>query len=174
MKLEPIFTSDKNKLTKIEDKSIISLTNLQTLSAENISSTKESFTKLLIKWSSVELDTEVYNEELLAKLRDDLKILDEKGLFVILVPLVDKKFENPEDAELFTNAFNHTARRIKDCTCIAGIELPYEILSQNSYTNDFIETLSKKHSQYVYFATEENLSKLNLLQNLSETTIIKY
>ena len=140
MKLDPIFTVKQNKLYKIADNSNVDISTLQ---------------RIEIKWSQVELADEAYNEEYLAELRNQLKALEETGAFAILIPIVDKPLETPEQTELFINAFNHTARRIKDCASVAGFELPETLtvkgFGEGTPAADFMETLAIKHAQYVYF-----------------------
>ena len=140
MKLDPIFTVKQNKLYKIADG-----TNIDTSSLKRIE----------IKWSTVELADEQYNEEYLADLREQLKAMDEYQTFAVLVPVADKPLETPEQTELFINAFNHTARRVKDCVSVAGFELCKELTAggfeSGSPAASFMETLAIKHAQYVYF-----------------------
>lgn len=161
MKLDAKFYAKNKKLYKIDDDSLVDVAKLN---------------KISITWSSVEISDEVYNEEYLANLRDELKRIDLKNEFVILVPKVDKTLETPEQYELFINAFNHTARRIKDCICVVGIELPLEFIKngfeENSYASDFIETLSQKHSQYVYFVLSENLKQND--ENIQKFSVVVY
>ena len=141
MKLEPLFTVKNHELFKISDNTAVDITTLQ---------------RIEIKWSTVELADEHYNEEYLAELRDQLKIKEETGTFAVLVPVVDKPLETPEQTELFINAFNHTARRVKDCVSVAGFELTPELtakgFAEGSPAASFMETLAIKHAQYVYFA----------------------
>lgn len=137
MKLEPIFTVKENKLYKIADGTLVNTNNLK---------------KINIPWSTVEIEDGVYNEEFLALLRDELKKMEETGIFAVLVPIVDKTLETPEQEESFINAFNHTARRVKDCTSVAGMEIATELKDKQN----FIDTLSIKHAQYVYFTTSKN------------------
>ncbi|MCQ2587983.1 MAG: hypothetical protein MJ174_07700 [Treponema sp.] len=151
MKLDQIFTVNQNKLIKIENNSEVDISTLE---------------KIEIKWSTVELAEESYNEEYLAALRDNLKTLDDGGKFAILIPVVDKAMETPEQIELFINAFNHTARRVKDCISVAGMELPEQLIKTGTENIQlFIETLAKKHAQYVYFTKDENLN---------DNSIVKY
>ena len=64
-----------------------------------------------------------------------------------------------EQIELYINAFNHTARRVKDCESVAGLLLPLELLSKGEQSiSDFTETLAKKHAQYVYFAKADSVN----------------
>ena len=144
MKLEPVFFVKENKLYKIEGNSPFAAEQLQ---------------KIEILWSKVELEDEIYNEEFLASLRDDLKSLEVQGKFAVLVPVIDKPLENAEQIESFTNACNHTARRVKDCISVAGFEIPAEI----SDFQDFIEILSKKHAQYVYFSHNKEISDSSIV-----------
>lgn len=141
MKLDPIFTVKENKLYKISDNSAVDT---------------ESLKKIEIKWSQVELAEESYNEEYLAQLREELKAMDDAGTFALLVPIVDKPLENADQLELFINAFNHTARRVKDCVSVVGFILPEEITAKGfdagTPAADFMETLAIKHAQYVYFS----------------------
>ena len=143
MKLEPIFTVKQNKLYNISDNSPVDTAALK---------------KIEIKWSDIEISDEAYNEEYLAALRDKLKAMDDAGTFAVLIPVVDKPLENAEQTELFTNAFNHTARRVKDCVSVAGIELPKQLTAQGfadgSPARTFMETLAVKHAQYVYFVKD--------------------
>lgn len=151
MKLDPIFTVNQNKLFKIENNSEVDINTLE---------------KIEIKWSTVELADEAYNEEYLAALRDNLKSYDDAGKFAILIPVVDKAMETPEQIELFINAFNHTARRVKDCISVAGMELPEQLIKTGTENIQlFIETLAKKHAQYIYFTKDENLN---------DNSIVKY
>lgn len=137
MKLEPIFTVKQNKLYKISDNSLVDTSILK---------------RIELPWSTVEMADETYNEEFLAQLREQLKQLEAANIFAILIPIVDKPLDSPEQEELFINAFNHTARRVKDCVSVAGFELPSELKNPQS----FIDTLSIKHAQYVYFTKNEN------------------
>ena len=137
MKLDPIFTVKNKKLYKIADGSEVDTSTLK---------------RITIPWSTVEIEDESYNEEFLALLRDQLKKMEDAGEFAVLVPAADKPMTTPEQEEAFINAFNHTARRVKDCISVAGMEL----VPQLSDKQAFIDALSVKHAQYVYFTTSEN------------------
>lgn len=102
-----------------------------------------------VKWSDVEGAEEEYNEEYLAKLRDSLKALEEKGEFVFLDCVYDKKGATPGQ---FNNAMKHTARRVKDCASVIGMSLPAEVAGDSDVLADFLEKISGKHPHYVYFA----------------------
>lgn len=145
MKLERIFTVKKNKLYKISDNSNVNLKSLK---------------QIKIKWSDVELNDEIYNEEFLANLRNNLKNMEKTVSYAVLVPVINKPLKSSEQTEHFINTFNHTARRIKDCTSVAGFELPHELtvngIKQGTPASDFMETLAVKHEQYVYFTKDSD------------------
>ena len=130
MKLERLFEVKNSKL--------------YTVSGESVSTDGKAFP---VKWSDVEGGPEEYNEDFLAKLRDDLKTLEEKNSFVFIEPVFDKN----ADYEQFTAAMKHTARRIKDCISVIGFAIPVEILANRAY---YIEELSAKHQQYCFFCKE--------------------
>lgn len=163
MKVEPIFKTENNFLFFISDGKQADAAN---------------FEKINISWSTVELDDEVYNEDFLAKLRDSLKALEAQNKFAILIPVIDKSFETCEQKEAFINAMNHTARRVKDCTSVAGFELNGELLkdglSANTTAASFMETLCKKHPQYVYFVKKTDITAFNLTELTSLFSIATY
>ena len=144
MKLDPIFTVKNKKLYKIADGSEVDTSTLK---------------RIDIPWSTVEIEAEAYNEEYLAGLRDQLKAMEATGTFAVLVPVVDKALETPEQEELFINAYNHTARRVKDCESVAGLELPAQLKDKEA----FMDTLAIKHAQYVYFTKAENPLSENIV-----------
>ena len=174
MKLEPLFVSKNNQLYKLADNSLVDLSDVPYITQNN--PLRSFVTKLEVKWSVVELEPESYNEEFLAKLRDYLKSYDDTEKFVILKPVADKKISLFDDVEAFTNAMNHTARRIKDCTCVIGIELPAELLRGNFEQNSdfFVSTLNKKHAHYVYFASKKTVTELKLAKEIAQTDIVLY
>ena len=137
MKLDPIFTVKNKKLYKIADNSEVDTSTLK---------------RIDIPWTTVEIEDGAYNEEFLALLREQLKHLEETGVFAVLVPVADKPLENADQTEAFINAYNHTARRVKDCTSVAG----FELIPQLKSPQNFIDALAVKHAQYVYFTKAEN------------------
>ena len=137
MKLDPIFTVKNNKLFKIADNSEVDVSTLK---------------RIELPWTTVEIEDGAYNEEFLANLRDQLKQMEETGEFAVLVPVADKPLETADQTEAFINAYNHTARRVKDCTSVAG----FELIPQLKTPQDFIDALAVKHAQYVYFSKAEN------------------
>ena len=175
MKLEPLFFIKQNNLYKIQTQEKVELSNFQTVSYQEFTQNPLSneFIKIDINWSAIELEDEVYNEELLAQLRDNLKKLDENNHFVIINPIADKQISSYDDADLFINACNHMARRIKDCESVIGLELPDQIFAQEAAA-DFMDTLSKKHANYVFFANNSNESKVKQLTDTEEYAIMTY
>ena len=156
MKLDPIFTIKNNTLYKIDNNSPVDTSTLK---------------QIKIKWSTVELAEESYNEEYLAQLREDLKAMEAAGTFAVLVPAVDKPLDNAEQIEAFINTFNHTARRVKDCESVAGFVLPPDVTSKGFEAGtpaaDFMETLAIKHAQYVYFVKAGTLQESDIPDNIS-------
>lgn len=144
MKLERLFEVKKSKLFKISGEEFF-------LTAKNVKS---------VKWSEVEGAPEEYNEDFLAKLRDELKSLEEKNEFVFIEPLFDKSAGEKINVEQFTAAMKHTARRIKDCVSVIGFAIPAEIESEKDF---YIAEISQKHQQYCFFS-----------KNLQEDSIVRY
>lgn len=131
MKLERLFEVKDGKLFSV--------------SGEEKAVTPEMIRK--VRWSEVEGNPEEYNEEFLAKLRDELKVLEEKNEFVFIEPVFDKD----AGSEQFVAAMKHTARRIKDCVSVIGFAIPSEAVSAKDL---FVEELSQKHKHYCFFARD--------------------
>ena len=138
MKLERLFKVENQKL--------------YTMAGEAVSLEGKAFP---VKWSEVEGEAEEYKEDFLAKLRDQLKALEEKGQFVFIEPIFDKN----AGYEQFTAAMKHCARRIKDCVSVIGFAIPEEIFAQRAF---YIEELSAKHQQYCFFIRKNGESGLVL------------
>ncbi len=159
MKIDAKFYSENSKLYFIDSKK-----EFDALGAENISASEFIKMELVggksvpfavkVKWSEVGLDGDSYMEEFLASLRDSLKSLEEKNMYAFIVPECDSKIESDSDREKFTLSMKHCARRIKDCENVIGFAVPDE--AQSSF---FMEELSAKHKQYVFFSKNENLLK---------------
>ncbi|OJF76271.1 MAG: hypothetical protein BKP49_07275 [Treponema sp. CETP13] len=145
-----------------------------------------SLIRWIIYWNVVEPEEGKFNEAYLAKLRDFIKLAEKIGLLVYLVPMIsveDKPFWGsntyPADkmidgefagfyyAQLFSEAMNHTARRIKDCENVIGFSLPlcYDKLMNtqvssnqlSELTSRFMHLLHKKHLQYYFIAETAEL-----------------
>lgn len=130
MKIEPIFELKENKIVRKSDNTFFDLNDFQ---------------QIQVLWSQIELEPECYNEMFLAQLRENLKSLEPNN-FAFIEPKIDKKIENFEQIELFINACNHTARRIKDCISVVGFVIPKDFEQKQ----EFMEVLSKKHSHYIF------------------------
>ena len=132
MKFEKLFESKNHRLYKV--------------SGEEVTVTAKM--AYPVKWSDVEGAEEEYKEDYLARLRDDLKALEEKGEYVFLEPVYDKDATPGQ----FNNAMKHTARRVKDCKSVIGMALPEQVAGDADVLNDFLEKITEKHPHYVYFA----------------------
>src|SRR5574344_1950824 len=156
MKLDPLFKSENNKLYTL-DGIEVAVAGCPVLSAEQCAVQKngvagcgvEKVCAVTLPWSLVGTEEGGYNEELLAALRDWLKVLEEKELFAFMVPVADKPVGVAEKAE-FTASMKHCARRIKDCVSVVGFAIPEEVDADL-----FVAELSEKHAQYVFFSRDE-------------------
>lgn len=163
MKISPLFTAENGSLVRIADGIKIDTFAVTVVPIENIVSggadASEELTAVLLPWRTVELEPGIYNEEILAALRDYLKLLEAAGKYAFIIPVADRDLSDSDEADSFIQAAVHSARRIKDCVCVAGFAIPLEFLRKDgssgitadSYTQQFIDELSVKHSQYIYF-----------------------
>lgn len=172
MKLEALFKSKDNKLVRIADEKEISLENLKIYKSSEVDKTVADvdFFAIEIPWSTIEIKDGIYNEEFLANLREFLKKAEGRNQTGIIIPVIDKDYSSDEKKEAFTDAFNHTARRIKDCVSVVGFKLSDATVNADQSIS-FMETLAKKHAQYLYFVKSELLPKVN---QVSEFGIIAY
>ncbi|MCF0242071.1 MAG: hypothetical protein HUK25_05495 [Treponema sp.] len=159
MKLDSVFKVIDNKLFRISDDT-----------EENPS----LFSVVDFFQSDIELDEEVYNEEQLAVWREEFLSKDEKGEFLILAPHSNLDLSNALNFERFLNTCNHTARRVKDCKSVAGFLFDETFLSENTENRieEFINLLSKKHSQYVYFVSKSVAENFNFSNNFQNKIVI--
>ncbi len=157
MKLEAKFYSEKNSLYFLDGTEFDALKSV-VLAPSSCAGADDPKTlyRVAVQWTQVGLDEDSYNEEFLAKFRDDLKSLEEKNVFVLVEPEVDSPADTPVKKEELTASFKHCARRIKDCTSVAGFAIPAE-----SDADFFLEELSAKHKHYVFFSRDEELLKKN-------------
>jgi len=118
---------------------------LYTMAGEPVSLEGKAFP---VKWSDVEKEAEQYNEEFLAKLRDDLKQIELTKRFVFIEPVFDKD----GGFEQFTASMKHCARRIKDCVSVIGFAIPEAVFDERAF---YIEELSAKHAQYCFFCRKD-------------------
>ena len=163
MKLEAQFTSRNNSLFFL-DGSPVSLSSCPSVSADECSGSvmpqgDALVCTVTVPWSLVGMDEESYNEEFLASLRDWLKTMDDAKQYVILVPLADADLSSVEQKEALTASVKHLARRVKDCTSVVGLAVPEEFTQSDC--EFFMEEISKKHAQYVYFSKNDALLTQN-------------
>ena len=134
MKLEKIFDCKDGKLIKMDGSAVES----------------DTVSPFVLSWKSVEEGDEgVYNEELLASIRLSLKEMEGSGKFVYIKGEKDRN----GDFSQYTAAMKHAARRLKDCTSIAGFFIPEGVSCEDAAL--FIEELSAKHAQYVFFSANK-------------------
>ena len=184
MKFEPLFKSENNKLVKMESGEVCSTGKLHLIYGENISSAElpagNEITAVLVKWSAVELQPGVYNEEFLAVLRDYLKLLEEHGKFAFIIPETVKELPDADTVQTYIDAMVHCARRIKDCTSVIGFAIPAELIAKDSdfgpdsYAQWFINEMNVKHGHYVYFADSAVIEANKLENALTESRLIAY
>lgn len=92
---------------------------------------------------------ENFDEAFLADLRSALKQLEPEGKTVIFS--ATGTVAGAEQAAVFY----HIARRIKDCTCVAGLCFPEGTTKDAAIA--IISALQKKHPEYVYFTANQTL-----------------
>ena len=126
--------------------------------AEKVTGGDSGLIGVCILWKMVEISDGIYNEEFLASLRDFLKNIEAQGFSAAIVPVTDGKAAGP-GFEQYTAAMCHTARRIKDCASVAGFAVPEEIACDSTAVSTFIDAMAVKHSQYVYFADQDDINK---------------
>ncbi len=164
MKLEPLFTAEKNILVRLSDGEKIATQSLPVLNLDTLDRRNDFYIAALsLAWTDIEPEAGIYNEELLAQLREALKRLEETGRFVIIIPSIGTNaLLTADKAEAFTKAMTHTARRIKDARIVIGFAVPSEFFcaraddvgTENDFAVRFIEELSIKHGHYVFFVDE--------------------
>ena len=186
MKFDPLVKVVENKLVKLSDGSVLSTENLNIVQVDGVESASVPaagfVTAVVCPWSKIEIEDGNYNEEILAKLRDFLKKLEEAGLFAFVVPMTQKSFADADEADSFIKAMVHTARRIKDCTSVLGFAVAAELmekdagkkLDENSWSQWFINEMNVKHSHYVYFAGKSNIKKYGLVPETSSCELVLY
>ena len=136
MKFDPLVKVVENKLVKLSDDSVMSTENLNIVQVDGIESASVPaagiITAVVCPWKKIEIDDGNYNEEILAKLRDFLKKLEDAGLFAFVVPQAQKSFSDAEEADSFIKAMVHAARRIKDCTSVLGFAVASELMEKDA------------------------------------------
>ena len=163
MKLAAQFTTKDNTLFFL-DGTPLPVTGCPLVSAEDckgnaLPQTDAKICMVNLPWSLVGMDEESYNEEFLAAFRDWLKMLETKQQYAVMVPVTDCPVSDAQKADV-TASMNHAARRIKDCTSVAGFAIPQGFSPADS--DSFIEELSRKHAQYVYFSQDNAVLSHNI------------
>ena len=161
MKLESLFKSEKNKLYTVEGKEVL-LADCKVLKAEtcfaevknNCVNIEDFVCKVEVPWALVGTEESGYNEEALASLRDWLKLIETKNQFAIIVPVAENNL-SIENKNTLTASMKHCARRIKDCVSVVGFSIPSQFDSSDAKT--FMEELSAKHAQYVFFSNNKSI-----------------
>lgn len=154
MKLEKQFESKENNLYFL-DGTQVNVRECSAISAAEFNNGKipsQNFFALVLNWTQIGCSEETYNEEFLALLRDNLKLLEEKKYFVFIIPEADSAISTEQEKEDFIASCKHCARRIKDCISVAGFAVPQEVSAQN-----FMEELSAKHKHYTFFSKNSDL-----------------
>ena len=157
MKLEKTFKCENKKLYFLNDSKELSAQKIPLVKADDFikgSMPDAALFAIGITFKQIGNEDEGYNEEFLAFLRDALKLLEEKHIFTFIIPLAEEEI-NAGRSEEVTASFKHCARRIKDCTNLAGFALAKGIDKAL-----FISELSAKHEQYVFFSTQGEDSSL--------------
>ena len=180
MKIEPLFKAENNALFRISDGKKIDTAKTSKLLVKNILSgnaitptEKNAPIGICVSWDEVDIGDGSYNEELLASLHDYLKALDDGGFCAIILPSSQKKLDGENDAEEFISAFVHTARRIKDCRCVAGFSIATSLLEkdaaihslgESTHSRWFSSEMKIKHSHYAFFADKNDIERLALYE----------
>lgn len=186
MKFEPLVKSKNNELYFISDESKISLEKINYSNAADCVNlcvpNDNNVNAIYADWKDIELEQGLYNEELLASLREYLKKLEENKKFAFIVPVSQKEFNDADCTSEFIAAMVHLARRIKDCTSVLGFAIPADFIKkdslngfdENSWTQWFISEMAVKHSHYVYFAEKKAVNDANLFEKCLKTGLILY
>ena len=165
MKLERQFEGKENKLYFIDGRAFS--VEDKTVSAEDFIQHKkepaaDKALAVTVPWTLIGKDEDNYNEDFLASLRDELKALEEKNLFAVIVPVADCECTTESEKENLTLSMKHCARRIKDCRSVIGFAVP-----EKADSSFFIDELSAKHAHYVFFSDDEKLLKEKTIVRLS-------
>lgn len=154
MKFEAKFKAEKNKLYTL-DGTPVAAEGCRIITARPgvaLDLNDGEFAGLCVNWNDAGRDEDSYNEEFLAGLRDQLKELEERHIFVFIIPMADSNEPGSAEEDAFIASFKHCARRIKDCECVAGFAVP-ECVDAAC----FISELSAKHGHYIFFSKSDAL-----------------
>lgn len=154
MKFEAKFKAEKNKLYTL-DGTPVAAEGCRIITARPgavLDLNDGEFAGLCVNWNDAGMDEDSYNEEFLAGLRDQLKELEERQVFVFIIPVAGSEELDPVARNALTASFKHCARRIKDCECVAGFAVPECVDAAG-----FISELSAKHGHYIFFSKSDAL-----------------
>lgn len=187
MKLQPLFTVKTNELYTIDENNGNPL-NLEFADISDLQIKPDmssgSFYRIIIEQKIIEPEPECYDESFLAALRDFLKQLEENRQFAVLHIIPGKTEQEKkqistsgaedESVQLYVTCVKHTARRVKDCVSVAGVEFVSEFIDENaeSKISFLIDELKVKHAQYVYFIKENDKDKISLLEDEYKDVIV--
>lgn len=109
---------------------------------------------LRIELSKIAAQPGLFDEAILARLREVLKSAEKKRIGVVLS--IDA--ENPVAAsELFISAAEHTARRVKDCAGLVGFAVPRGASAE--FLSELGARFEKKHPTLLFFLPPQEKSK---------------
>lgn len=110
--------------------------------------------KVEVAYKDIVLPEGGANEEFLAALRERLKAMEAAGEEAMLVPLAEAGECKDTDAALeLTAAYKHCARRVKDCACVKGFEIPAVFAGMErgeELSENFKAELLEKHPHYIF------------------------
>lgn len=106
-----------------------------------------NFLLLVLGQTAVAEAPEVYDEALLARLREILKFAEGKQIAVVLYLKPDA---SAESRAAYTETAAHTARRVKDCAALCGFVLPSG--SSAEFSAAFAARFAAKHPFLQFFA----------------------
>lgn len=150
MKLEAKFYAQNNRLYFLDGKELDATKHIEVTACEisEKCTNPDTLYGIRVSYSEVGEDEDSYNEDFLARLRDDLKTLEEKNVFAFIIPCGTDKDRHKDD---FTFSMKHCARRIKDCESVIGFARP------DLNADFFTEEVSAKHKHYIFFENNEDV-----------------
>lgn len=134
-------------------KAIVQMGGAEGVASMPLEKARGGIAAALVPACDVEMADGQYNEEYLASLREVLKSMESNNMDVIIVPVLSGS--KTLDILQFTASMAHTARRIKDCKSVIGFALPDDAAKSKEDISSFIDALSVKHPQYVYFCSKK-------------------
>ena len=139
MKFEAKFKAEKNKLYTL-DGTPVAAEGCRIITARPgaaLDLNDGEFAGLCVNWNDAGRDEDSYNEEFLAGLRDQLKELEERHIFVFIIPVAGSNEPGSAEEDAFIASFKHVPECV-DAAC-------------------FISELSAKHGHYIFFSKSDAL-----------------